>query len=57
MIDIKPSEAARADLIDIWNSIIVTWDFDQAGSYLDASRQALNGLVAGCSAITHVFCD
>ncbi len=44
MIEIRLSEAAKADLIDIWGTTFETWGPDQADTYLDDIDRALNGL-------------
>lgn len=44
MIEVRLSEAAKADLIDIWSNTFETWGLDQADTYLDDIDRALNGL-------------
>lgn len=59
MREIRLSEAARADLIDIWITTCRTWGADQAGICLDDIDRALDGLIvhpfrgADCSALFH----
>lgn len=45
MLEIRLSEAARSDLIDIWSETFQKWGSDQADAYLDDIDRALNGLV------------
>jgi len=44
MIEIRLSESARPDLIDIWTTTFETWGLDQADTYLDDIDHSLNGL-------------
>lgn len=46
MLEIRLSEAARTDLIDIWTETYQKWGADQADRYLDDINRALTGLVA-----------
>ena len=46
MIEIRLSEAAKADLIEIWSTTFETWGPDQADTYLDDIDRASNGLTA-----------
>lgn len=45
MVEVRLSEAARTDLIEIWTTTFETWGSDQADTYLDDIDRALNGLV------------
>lgn len=45
MLEIRLSEAARSDLIDIWAETFQKWGPDQADAYLDDIDRALNGLI------------
>ena len=45
MIEIRLSEAARTDLIDIWTTTFETWAPNQADTHLDDIDRALNRLV------------
>lgn len=44
MLEIRLSEAARTDLIDIWAETFRKWGSAQADAYLDDIDRALNGL-------------
>jgi toxin ParE1/3/4 len=45
MLKIRLSEAARADLIEIWAQTFQKWGPNQADAYLDDIDRALNGLI------------
>jgi len=45
MLEIRLSEAARSDLIDIWSETFQKWGSDQADTYLDDIDRTLNGLI------------
>jgi toxin ParE1/3/4 len=59
MREIRLSEAARADLVDIWAETYQKWGADQADKYLDDIARALNGLIdnpqmgSDCSDLLH----
>lgn len=45
MRDIHLSEAAKADLIDIWTETFQAWGVEQADTYLDDIDRALMSLI------------
>jgi len=45
MHEIRLSEAARTDLIEIWSETFQKWGPEQADTYLDDINRTLNGLV------------
>ena len=45
MRDVRLSEAARADLLDIWTETLRKWGADQADRYLDDIDRALHDLI------------
>jgi toxin ParE1/3/4 len=59
MREIRLSEAARTDLLDIWAETLRKWGPDQADRYLDDIDRALNGLIdnplmgTDCSDLLH----
>ena len=46
MRDIRHSQAAKSDLIDIWVETCRQWDEAQADRYLDEIDRVLKGLIA-----------
>lgn len=59
MREIRLSEAAKTDLVDIWAETFRKWGPDQADGYLDDIDRALNGLIdnpligTDCSDLLH----
>lgn len=45
MLEVRLSEAAQSDLVDIWGETFRKWGPDQADAYLDDIDRALNGLI------------
>lgn len=45
MSEIRLSEAAKTDLIEIWTTTFETWGPDQADIYLDSIDHSLSGLI------------